>query len=119
MTGIETLKEINKTLNASDVRVSYNFPSNNTIVTRKLKDDIHNICSCFQLGIINPRLKVMEKMITSHFIDKLGKENVYLSIEDAIEKCKFSTSKPKKTISESGDSSKGAGDPSDDAAQQV
>lgn len=58
-------------------------------------------------------------MITSHFIDKLGKENVYLSIEEAIENCKFSTSKPKKTINESGDSSKDAEDASDDASQQV
>ncbi|KAI5320441.1 hypothetical protein L3X38_040149 [Prunus dulcis] len=91
MTGLETLKEINKTLSANDVK----------------------------LGIINPRLKVMEKMITSHFMDKLGKENVYLSIEEAIENCKFSTSKPKKTTSESGNSSKGAGDASDDASQQV
>ncbi|KAL6274670.1 hypothetical protein ACE6H2_025362 [Prunus campanulata] len=91
MTGLETLKEINKTLRANDVK----------------------------LGIINPRLKVMEKMITSHFIDKLGKENVYLSIEEAIENCKFSTSKPKKTTSESGDSSKGAEDASDDASQEV
>ncbi|CAL8172251.1 unnamed protein product [Prunus armeniaca] len=90
MTGLETMKEINKTLTARDVK----------------------------LGIINPRLKVMEKMITSHFIDKLGKENVYLSIEEAVENCKFSTSKPKKTTNESGDSSKGARDASDDASQQ-
>jgi sulfate transporter 3 len=35
-------------------------------------------------------MKVMEKMIASHFLDKIGKENVFLSIEEAIETCRFS-----------------------------
>ncbi|GAV79512.1 Sulfate_transp domain-containing protein/STAS domain-containing protein/Sulfate_tra_GLY domain-containing protein, partial [Cephalotus follicularis] len=43
-----------------------------------------------KMVIINPRLEVMEKMILSKFIDDIGKESVFLSIEDAIESCKFS-----------------------------
>lgn len=39
------------------------------------------------MAIVNPRIKVMETFIASHVIDKIGKENVYLSIEDAIESC--------------------------------
>ncbi|KAH7511891.1 hypothetical protein FEM48_Zijuj12G0031100 [Ziziphus jujuba var. spinosa] len=57
MTGIETLVEVRRTLEARGIKVA----------------------------IVNPRLKVMEKLIASHAIDKIGKENVYLSIEDAIE----------------------------------
>ncbi|XP_015898319.3 probable sulfate transporter 3.5 isoform X2 [Ziziphus jujuba] len=57
MTGIETLVEVRRTLEARGIKVA----------------------------IVNPRLKVMEKLIASHVIDKIGKENVYLSIEDAIE----------------------------------
>lgn len=40
--------------------------------------------------LINPRLAVMEKLITGRFIDKIGKKSVFLSVEDAIEACKFS-----------------------------
>ncbi|KAM0974647.1 hypothetical protein ACFX2C_017799 [Malus domestica] len=65
MTGIETLAEVHKTLAARGVK----------------------------MGIINPRIKVMEKIQTSHFVDKIGKENIYLSIEDAIVNCKFSIRK--------------------------
>ncbi|XP_062010683.1 probable sulfate transporter 3.5 [Rosa rugosa] len=43
-----------------------------------------------KLGLINPRVKVMEKMIASHFLDKIKKENVFLSAEDAVESCRFS-----------------------------
>lgn len=43
-----------------------------------------------QVVIVNPRLEVMEKLIVTHFIDKIGKERVFLSIDEAIEGCKFS-----------------------------
>lgn len=42
------------------------------------------------MGIINPRREVMEKLIVSKFIDKIGKESVFLSIEEAIETCRYS-----------------------------
>ena len=41
------------------------------------------------MGLINPRLKVLEKLQLSHMIDKIGKENIYLSVEDAVEQCRF------------------------------
>lgn len=40
--------------------------------------------------LINPRRDVMEKLIVTKFIDKIGKENVFLSTEDAIDACNFS-----------------------------
>lgn len=47
------------------------------------------------MAIINPNLKVMEKLIASHFIDNIGKENIYLSIGDAVDACKLSLQKLK------------------------
>ncbi|CAI9285917.1 unnamed protein product [Lactuca saligna] len=64
MTGVETLVEIRKTLEAKYIKVV----------------------------LVNPRLEVMEKLIVTNFIEKIGKERVFLSIEDAIEGCKFSLS---------------------------
>ncbi|XP_043810652.1 probable sulfate transporter 3.5 [Manihot esculenta] len=61
-TGIETLIEISKMLQAKSIKLS----------------------------IVNPRLCVMEKMIRSHFVDKIGKESIFLCIEDAIEASLFS-----------------------------
>jgi hypothetical protein len=51
----------------------------------------------FQMVIINPRIKVMEKMMASKFIDIIGKEFVFLCIDDAIESCRFSLLKSKHT----------------------
>ncbi|XP_050225716.1 probable sulfate transporter 3.5 [Mercurialis annua] len=62
MTGIETLVETHKMLGAKNIK----------------------------MAIVNPRLDVMEKMIKSHFVDKIGKESIFLSIEDAIEASLFS-----------------------------
>lgn len=42
-------------------------------------------CLCLQVSIINPRFEVMEKMILSKFVESVGKESFFLSIEDAIE----------------------------------
>lgn len=47
------------------------------------------------MAVINPNLKVMEKLIASHFIDKIGKENVYLSVGEAVDACKLSLQKVK------------------------
>ncbi|KAM3713942.1 hypothetical protein ACB098_01G297000 [Castanea mollissima] len=62
MTGIETLIEVHRTLQANDIK----------------------------MAIINPRTKVMEKMITSKFVDTLGKKNIFLSIDAAIDASQFS-----------------------------
>ncbi|KAG2718525.1 hypothetical protein I3760_03G224700 [Carya illinoinensis] len=61
MTGIETLIEIRKTLQAFDIK----------------------------MAIINPRIRVMEKMIASKFVDTIGKEYFFLSIDEAIEASSF------------------------------
>ncbi|KAF5482057.1 hypothetical protein F2P56_002655 [Juglans regia] len=61
MTGIETLTEIRKTLQAYDIK----------------------------MAIINPRIRVMEKMIASKFVDTIGKEYFFLSIDEAIEASRF------------------------------
>lgn len=66
-TGIETLIEIYKMLDAKNIK----------------------------MAIINPRLDVMEKMIRSHFVDKIGKESIFLCIEDAVEASIFSLSTEK------------------------
>ncbi|KAL8262162.1 hypothetical protein R6Q59_026211 [Mikania micrantha] len=62
ITGVETLTEIYRSLEAREIKVV----------------------------IVNPRLEVLEKLTVTHFIDKIGKEHVFLSIEDAIDWCKFS-----------------------------
>ncbi|XP_041006687.1 probable sulfate transporter 3.5 [Juglans microcarpa x Juglans regia] len=67
ITGIETLIEVRRTLLANDIK----------------------------MAIINPRIKVMEKMIASKFIDIIGREYVFLSIDDATEACRFSLQRPK------------------------
>lgn len=40
--------------------------------------------------LVNPRIDVMEKLIVMGTIDKIGKDVVYLSIDDAIHACKSS-----------------------------
>nr|GME17731.1 probable sulfate transporter 3.5 [Ipomoea batatas] len=62
VTGIETLVEIRKSLLAKGIK----------------------------MVLINPRLGVMEKLILSKFIELIGKESVFLSIDDAIEACNYS-----------------------------
>lgn len=41
------------------------------------------------MGIVNPRVNVLEKLILAKVVDIIGKESFYLSIEDAINKCRF------------------------------
>ena len=48
--------------------------------------------------VINPRFEVLEKMMLSHFVEKIGKEYMFLSIDDAVQACRFNistTAKPK------------------------
>ncbi|KAK9697735.1 hypothetical protein RND81_08G057600 [Saponaria officinalis] len=49
-----------------------------------------------KVAIVNPRIEVLEKMIKSKFIDNIGKEFVFLSIDDAIEAYKFRLDAPNK-----------------------
>ncbi|KAK8343343.1 hypothetical protein V6Z11_A07G004400 [Gossypium hirsutum] len=42
-----------------------------------------------KLGIVNPRIEVLEKMTLAKFVDVLGKQAFYLSIEEAIQSCRF------------------------------
>ncbi|KAK9269574.1 hypothetical protein L1049_001350 [Liquidambar formosana] len=67
MTGIETLSEIRRSLEVIGIK----------------------------LALVNPRIEVMEKLIVSKFIDKIGKESVFLSIEDAINASRFLLSESK------------------------
>ncbi|CAL0322200.1 unnamed protein product [Lupinus luteus] len=56
MTAIEGLLEINRTLGKNGI----------------------------QMLLVNPRLEVMEKLITSKFVDKIGKESFYLTLDNAV-----------------------------------
>lgn len=49
------------------------------------------------MGIVNPRIVVMEKMIASEFTDTIGKENIYLSVDEGVERCRDLVPKLKKT----------------------
>jgi len=48
------------------------------------------------MALVNPRLEVMEKLIASKFVEKVGKESFYLNLEDAVLACQYSlrTTKP-------------------------
>lgn len=48
-----------------------------------------------KISLVNPRIDVLEKLMTSKFIDSIGKESVYLSIDDAVEACRFRLNGPK------------------------
>ncbi|KAL0681337.1 hypothetical protein Bca4012_048184 [Brassica carinata] len=70
MTGMETLLEVRRIL-----------------VSKGIK-----------MVVINPRFEVLEKMMLSHFVEKIGKEYMFLSIDDAVQACRFNlstTAKPK------------------------
>ncbi|KAK8644906.1 hypothetical protein V6N13_118767 [Hibiscus sabdariffa] len=54
-----------------------------------------------QLKIVNPRIEVLEKMTLAKFTDVMGKESFYLSIEDAVQSCRFSLLSNKTTTGES------------------
>ncbi|CAL5186511.1 unnamed protein product [Lathyrus oleraceus] len=43
-----------------------------------------------QMSLVNPRLEVMEKLIVSKFVDKIGKEKFYLNLDDAVMASQYS-----------------------------
>ncbi|XAR66978.1 hypothetical protein NMG60_11013380 [Bertholletia excelsa] len=61
ITGVETLSEIQKCLGAKGIK----------------------------MALVNPRIEVMEKLMVTKFMDEFGKENVFLSIQDAMDACRF------------------------------
>ncbi|KAJ7969633.1 sulfate transporter 3 1 [Quillaja saponaria] len=46
-----------------------------------------------KMAIVNPRIDVMEKMMASHFVDKVGKESFFLNLDDAVGECQYSLHK--------------------------
>lgn len=42
------------------------------------------------MSLVNPRLEVMEKLIVSKFVDKIGKEKFYLNLDDAVMASQYS-----------------------------
>lgn len=42
------------------------------------------------MGIVNPRVDVLEKMMLSDFVDKAGRECFFLTIQDAFAYFRFS-----------------------------
>lgn len=46
-----------------------------------------------EMFLVNPRLEVMEKLIISKFVDKLGKESFYLTLDDAVKASQYSLKK--------------------------
>ncbi|KAJ8431234.1 hypothetical protein Cgig2_020779 [Carnegiea gigantea] len=56
-----------------------------------------------KISLVNPRIDVLEKLMTSKFIDSIGKESVYLSIDDAVQACRFRLNGPKFNGHENGE----------------
>lgn len=56
-----------------------------------------------KISLVNPKIEVMEKLITANFIDSIGKECVYLSIDDAVDACSFRLNGPKLNGQENGE----------------
>ena len=52
------------------------------------KKIMHMMCG-LQIILVNPRIDVMDKLILMGTVDKIGREAVYLSTEDALNACKF------------------------------
>ncbi|KAG6421134.1 hypothetical protein SASPL_117683 [Salvia splendens] len=63
-TGVEAVLEVRKTLGSKGIKIM----------------------------LVNPRIDVMDKLILMGTVDKIGREAVYLSTEDALNACKFTQS---------------------------
>ena len=61
-------------------------------------------CHYLQVEIVNPRMNVMEKMISSNFVQYIGKVSFFVSTQDVIEARKFllNESKQKDDFSQHG-----------------
>ncbi|KAI4350874.1 hypothetical protein L6164_005281 [Bauhinia variegata] len=58
-----------------------------------------------QTLIVNPRMDVMEKLMLSHFVDKVGKETFHLTLDDAVAASQFALRKSR--ANDAGSSSSG------------
>ncbi|KAI9119229.1 hypothetical protein K1719_009904 [Acacia pycnantha] len=56
-----------------------------------------------QVLLVNPRMEVVEKLVASHFVDKVGKESFYLSLDDAVMATQYSLQKARKSDEVSSD----------------
>ncbi|MCL7041936.1 hypothetical protein MKW94_028079 [Papaver nudicaule] len=51
--------------------------------------------------IANPKIEVMEKLMLSNLVETIGKDSMFLSINDAVEACRFNLRSSKKLIDRS------------------
>ncbi|XP_054806305.1 probable sulfate transporter 3.5 [Prosopis cineraria] len=42
-----------------------------------------------KMSVVNPRIEVLEKLVASKFVDKIGKESFFLSVDDAVAASRF------------------------------
>lgn len=97
VTGMETLLEVHRILGSKDIKVyTLLFLKASLKYFKETSNDIYIFFFLLQMVIINPRFEVLEKMMLSHFVEKIGKEYVFVSIDDAVQACRFnlSTTKP-------------------------
>lgn len=52
------------------------------------------------MSFVNPRKEVLEKMILSKFVDMIGKESFFLTLEDAVKASQYSLGKSKRNGTE-------------------
>lgn len=50
------------------------------------------------MSIVNPRLEVVEKLVTSHFAERVGKDSFFLTLDDAVMATQYSLHKSKKNV---------------------
>ncbi|KAI3954311.1 hypothetical protein MKW92_044276 [Papaver armeniacum] len=48
--------------------------------------------------VANPKVQVMEKLMLSKLVDTIGKDSIFLSINDAVEACRFTLRSSKKAV---------------------
>lgn len=57
------------------------------MIAKSLSDICDNIIvfiNYIQVSFVNPRMEVMEKLMASKFVEKVGKESFFLSLDDAV-----------------------------------
>ncbi|KAI3992442.1 hypothetical protein MKX01_022533 [Papaver californicum] len=56
--------------------------------------------------IANPKVEVMEKLMLSNLVETIGRDSIFLSINDAVEACRFTLRSSKKGVDRSDSTSK-------------
>ena len=49
--------------------------------------DIYHITIVWQLAVANPKWQVIQKMKLANFVDKIGRDRIFLTVGEAIEGC--------------------------------